>query len=341
MSSLPAGWYKDPADPETQRYWDGEGWLGKAIPADAVPPDGPPVEEPPRVAEPPVAPDTPPAGQGPPPPASGPPSAHPAQQPPPPGHPPPGWPPQGYPPPGYPLPGHPPQAWGPPPGWAPPPGWTPPPGWIPPPGFPMGAIPYPVPAQPHGFALAGLGTRLLARIVDIIAVLLLNVVVNGYFGYEFAREFAPIWRAAMADPFGDQPQPTARMESLIWAMLIVATLLWLLYEAPSTATRGQTLGKRIMHIKVVRLENTEPLGFGRAFRRWARLGLWTPFWGCLGIGLLFQLIDSASPLFDPRLRQALHDKTAATVVVALPPNDRRPVGTASGGTNSGGSPSGS
>jgi hypothetical protein len=37
----------------------------------------------------------------------------------------------------------------------------------------------------------------------------------------------------------------------------------------------------------------------------------------------------------------LHDKTAATVVVALPPNDRQSVGTTSGGTNSGGSPSGS
>jgi uncharacterized RDD family membrane protein YckC len=123
-------------------------------------------------------------------------------------------------------------------------------------------------------------------------------------------------------------------------MLIVATLLWLLYEAPATGSRGQTLGKRIMHIKVVRLESTEPLGFGRAFRRWARLGLWTPFWGCLGLGLLFQLIDSASPLFDPRLRQALHDKTAATVVVELPPNDRQSVGTNSGGTNSGGTSSG-
>jgi uncharacterized RDD family membrane protein YckC len=198
-----------------------------------------------------------------------------------------------------------------------------------------------VQVRPHGFALAGLGARLLARILDILAVLLLNVVVNGYFAYEFAQEFAPIWRAAMANPFGDQPQPTARMESLIWAMLIVATLLWLLYEAPSTGSRGQTLGKRIMRIKVVRLESTEPLGFGRAFRRWARLGLWTPFWGCLGLGLLFQLIDSASPLFDPQLRQALHDKTAATVVVALPPNDRQSVGTTSGGTNSGGSPSGS
>jgi uncharacterized RDD family membrane protein YckC len=170
----------------------------------------------------------------------------------------------------------------------------------------------------------------MARILDILAVFLLNIVVNGYFAYEFAREFAPIWQAAMANPFGEQPQPTPRMETLLWTMLIVATLLWLLYEAPSTASRGQTLGKRIMHIKVLPLENTEPLGFGRAFRRWARLGLWTPLWGCAGLGFLMQLIDSASPLFDPHLRQALHDKTARTVVVALPPDDRQAVGTTSG-----------
>ena len=79
-----------------------------------------------------------------------------------------------------------------------------------------------------------------------------------------------------------------------WGALIVATLLWLLYEAPSTGSRGQTLGKRIMHIKVLAVENTEPLGFGRALRRWARLGLWTPLWGCAGLGFLLQLIDSAS-----------------------------------------------
>jgi uncharacterized RDD family membrane protein YckC len=191
----------------------------------------------------------------------------------------------------------------------------------------------PMPARPHGFALAGMGARLIARILDILAVLVLNVLVNGYFGYEFAREFAPLWQAAMANPFGEQPQPSARMETLLWTMLIVATLLWLLYEAPSTASRGQTLGKRIMHIKVLPVESTEPLGFGRAFRRWARLGLWTPLWGCAGLGFLLQLIDSASPLFDPHLRQALHDRTARTVVVALPPDHRQAVGSTSGGSS--------
>jgi uncharacterized RDD family membrane protein YckC len=192
-----------------------------------------------------------------------------------------------------------------------------------PPGMQMAAFPYSVQARPHGMALAGLGPRLVARMLDILAVLLLNVVVNGYFAYEWAKEFAPLYRDALnAVQNGrsafDSVQPTGRMEGLFWAMLIIATLLWLVYEAPAIASSGQTLGKRIMRIRVVAVESTEPLGFGRAFGRWAQLGLWTPAWNC-GIGFIIQFIDAISPVFDPKLRQAFHDKTARTVVVALPP----------------------
>jgi uncharacterized RDD family membrane protein YckC len=181
----------------------------------------------------------------------------------------------------------------------------------------------PVQARPHGYALAGLGPRLMARLIDIVAVLLLNVVVNGWFAYQWAQEFLPIYRAAMDSMRAgggsfESVSTNGRMEGLTWAMLIIATLLWLLYEAPATGSKGQTLGKRIMRIKVMALENTEPLGFGRAFGRWARLGLWTPAWYCF-IGFIIQFVDSLSPLFDPQLRQAFHDKTARTVVVALPP----------------------
>jgi len=198
-----------------------------------------------------------------------------------------------------------------------------------PPGMRMAAYPYRVEARPHGFALAGLGPRLVARLLDIFAVLLLNIVVNGYFGYQWWKEFKPLYRSMMdtmangGSAFDTPASP--RMDGLLWVMLIVATLLWLLYEAPAIAGSGQTLGKRIMRIKVVALENTEPLGFGRAFGRWARLGLWTPAWGCAGIGLVFQFINSLSPVFDPQLRQAYHDKSARTVVIALPPHHQQPV----------------
>ncbi|MEU4618509.1 RDD family protein [Actinoplanes sp. NPDC023801] len=345
MSSVPAGWYKDPADTSTQRYWDGEGWLGKAIPADAVPPDGPPAAEP----EPPA-----PAPQ--PLPVTGLPAAGP------PAPAPPGWTPQPPPPAGW-MPQPPP-----PPGWQPPPGMQPPPGWQPHPGAqphpaaqphpgaqpypgapphpgaqPMKAQPYPYPfpypmpmpaVRPHGMALAGLGKRLTARLIDIFAVLLINIVVNGYFGYLYLQDFRPAFRKYMDEVAAGNTAPilpvTDRMQTLSLAIVMIATLVWLAYEAPAIASSGQTLGKRIMGIKVVPVEKNEPLGFARAFARWGRLGIWNLFWWC-GVGLIVQFVFALSPAFDPRLRQAWHDKAAATVVVDVPPGGAPP-STPSGGS---------
>ncbi|MEU8613410.1 RDD family protein, partial [Actinoplanes sp. NPDC048791] len=192
-----------------------------------------------------------------------------------------------------------------------------PPGWGPP-----HAYAYQVQARPHGQPLAGLGRRLVARLIDIVAVLILNVLFNGWLAYQWWLEVEPIFRATMADPF-TSPQPaSARSSYLILTMLVIATALWFAYEVPALANSGQTLGKRLLQVKVVKLENTEPLGFGRAFGRWARLGMWTPLWSCYGLGFVAQLVDSGSVLFDQQLRQALHDKSAATVVVAVPPGHR-------------------
>ncbi|GGQ43157.1 RDD family protein [Couchioplanes azureus] len=295
MSALPAGWYKDPADPSTQRWWDGEGWLGSPIPADQEPPEGPPpAQEPPQEPSLPGVPATPP-GTDQPPPVWSPPPGYPP--------PPPGW----QPPPGYPPP---------PPGWQPPPGYPPPPpGWQPPPGF---MYPYPVQARPHGMALAGLGRRLVARLVDIAVVLLLNVVVNGWLAYQWWLEVEPLVRTAMTDRLATPEPASVRSQWIMMTMLLVATALWFAYEVPALANSGQTLGKRLLGVKVVKLEDTTSLGFGRAFRRWGRLGMWTPLWGCWGIGFLAQLVGSGSVLFDQQLHQALHDKTAGTVVVAAP-----------------------
>ncbi|WP_229067814.1 RDD family protein [Actinoplanes sp. DH11] len=358
MSSLPAGWYKDPADTSTQRYWDGEGWLGQAIPADAVPPDGPPaVEAEPAAATPEPAPPVPqPYAASP---TSAPPQAAAPQSAPPAYGPPPGWgqPPQGQPPQGQPGWGQPPQGqpgwgqqqpgqpWGQPPqgqpGWGQQqpgqPGWGQP-TWA---GQPPHAYLYPMPqAMPHGLPLAGLGRRLTARLIDIAVVLLLNLVVNGWFLYQYWQDFYPIFQDYMAQIEAGSTEalvaePTSRMQTLSIAIVLVATLLWLLYEAPSISSRGQTLGKRAMGIKVVPIESTAPLGFGRAFTRWARLGMWTLFWWC-GVGLVIQFLASLSPLFDSRLRQAWHDKAAATVVVALPPGTHPTAPAAPGGNLPGG-----
>ncbi|NLU77320.1 DUF2510 domain-containing protein [Micromonospora sp. HNM0581] len=281
--SVAPGWYVDPADPETRRYWDGEGWIGSPIPVDVTPPEGPPEPEPEPAPEPAAAPtpsaaDLPSGGQEPTRPS---PTGGPVQ--------------------------------GPSPDW-------PYPTW---PGRP------PAP-RPHGVPLASFGARLAARLIDFGVVLLLNALVNGWFVWRYVQELsAPLdefWRRVQAQDRTTDPLPAAgdQAGALVVTILLIATSLWLAYEVPSMAASGQTFGKRLLRVRAVPVEMDAPLGFGRALRRWNTLGLPTLLWYCCGLGLLLQLIDALSPLFDHPLRQALHDKRAQTVVVRLPrtPDDR-------------------
>ncbi|MET7876823.1 RDD family protein [Micromonospora profundi] len=350
--SVQPGWYVDPADPETRRYWDGEGWLGAPIPVDATPPDGPPPVEPPPV----------PATQGAPAatnevtgaqgwsPQSGT-TSQPGATPPPgttpqPGHDPqagqgsgwtppsgpPGWAPQGgpsgwTPPQGAPPGWTPPQAG--PPGWTPagpPPGWTPqagPPGWAPP-GAPAGWTGRPPEPRPHGLPLAGYGRRFTARLIDFGIVFALNAVVNGWFVWRWLSEMLPYWREAFrrgleGNTSTEGMPPISEQTGLLQLVIVmIAAALWLAYEVPSMGANGQTFGKRVMRIRAVPIAADQPLGLGRAFSRWSTMGLPTLLWYCAGLGLVLQLIGALSPLFDHPLRQALHDKRAQTVVVQLP-----------------------
>ncbi|MEU3454083.1 RDD family protein [Micromonospora sp. NPDC006766] len=295
--SVQPGWYVDPADPETRRYWDGEGWVGAPIPVDATPPEGPPPPEPTPATEPaPAAPEPQPGQPAAPEPQPGQPAAGP--------QPGPGWPAGGQWP-GYPAaPGHP---QGPPPGWP-------------------GRLPAP---RPHGLPLASYGARLAARLIDFGLVFLLNAVVNGWFVYRYSQEVAPYLREALrrslAGNTSTEGLPTIGEQAggLMIAILVIATALWFAYEVPSMAARGQTLGKRVMRVRALPVEADQPLGFGRATRRWSTLGMPTLLWYCCGFGLLLQFLDAISPLFDQPLRQALHDKRAQTVVVQLPREHKR------------------
>ncbi|GAB2942498.1 hypothetical protein GCM10027280_33850 [Micromonospora polyrhachis] len=318
------GWYTDPAEPTTQRYWDGEGWIGAPLPADATPPSGPPPVEPEPVPQSPAAspvggPTGTPAG----PVSPGTPEA---------GYPPPATPGADYPPPG--MPGSP----FPPPGV---PGPVPPPANGVPGPFPPHAVPpgwpHPhyyrmPPPRPHGHPLASLGARLVARLIDIGIVFLLNVVVNGWFVWRYVQEVAPLYREVFRRSLANDPsteglpQLSDQAANLPLVILLIATALWFAYEVPAVANGGQTVGKRLMQIRVVSLAEDPQLGFGRSLRRWSMpLGLPTLAWYCCGIGFVMQLIDCAFVLFDQPLRQALHDKRAATVVVQAP---KQPIGPA-------------
>jgi uncharacterized RDD family membrane protein YckC len=303
MTGVAPGWYKDPAEPTTQRYWDGEGWIGESIPADAPAPDGPPeVTSPappapvtPAAAVTPAAPRTPMPVPEPPPAVSGPSAS-----------------------PGVPGVGGPPVspgAGGPPQPGAPYPYPYP----YPYPAYPVQIAP-PAP-KPHGFPVASLGARLLARLIDIAAVFGLSAVVTSWFVIQWWREMQPwfsevLRRVGNNESTADVAQPE-RAGNLLLVIVLLIAALWFAYEVPTIANTGQTPGKRMMGIRVMRLESDQSLGFGRSIRRWNLFGLSTLLWTCFGIGFLIQFAVAFSPVLNWPLHLGLHDRSAATVVVQV------------------------
>ncbi|MGI5184186.1 RDD family protein [Dactylosporangium sp. CA-152071] len=88
------------------------------------------------------------------------------------------------------------------------------------------------------------------------------------------------------------------------------------YEFVMLGAYGETIGKRVMRLRVVRLDGDEP-GWGAAFSRTFFLTIA----GCLSCGLgglLFYL----SPLLDPGpWKRGWHDHVAATFVVSTRDSD--------------------
>jgi uncharacterized RDD family membrane protein YckC len=260
--ALKPGWYKDPADPATQRYWDGEGWTGDPLPAGVTPPPGPLGKVPPPSVQ---------------------------------------WPaPQRV-------------------AVAAPP-----------------AIPYGLVLRPYGLPVAPLGLRVLARLIDLGILLALNVVGNGWLVYLYLSDIWPTVKAYESQVLQPTPNLDAipaipgRAQWILTVIPLIAMALWFAYEVPAIAQRGQTLGKRVVGIKVLPLEGVrlpgmpppppaltvpQTIGYLRAIRRWNPLGLPVLLYTCCGIGFVLQLVDALSPTFGGPLHLAFHDKAAATVVV--------------------------
>ncbi|MGZ6897388.1 MAG: RDD family protein [Acidimicrobiia bacterium] len=96
------------------------------------------------------------------------------------------------------------------------------------------------------------------------------------------------------------------------SMYIALLGVFLLFLVPMTAMTGQTLGMRIRHVRVVRVDGS-PVGWPGAFGRFVvplALALLIPQLGALiGLGLVLWF-------FRDRNRQGFHDKLAKTLVVA-------------------------
>ena len=166
--------------------------------------------------------------------------------------------------------------------------------------------------------MAPLGSRVAARVVDILLVLLLNVIVNGYFVVQYVQEVWPAADAyAKAITTGKTAPPlelTDQASRLSWIIPLIAMGLWFAYEVPATANSGQTLGKRLLGLRVIRLFDDQMLTFGQSFRRWVVLALPSPLVGsicCLPI----ELVDLLWCTWDRPAKQCLHDKAVTSVVV--------------------------
>ena len=167
-------------------------------------------------------------------------------------------------------------------------------------------MPPPVPVSPAGVPLADYGSRLLAHLIDTVLLGVLSAIV---FVPSF---FLIVSHAPFADEADPNPLTVLGFIFLIEAGFLVFVLaLWYLYAVEWMHRSGQTLGKRIMNIRVVPLDPRLRLTRLTAFKRYAAEflpSILVPF---------YTLIDDLWPLWDRPFQQALHDKAAQTVVVKV------------------------
>jgi uncharacterized RDD family membrane protein YckC len=219
------------------------------------------------------------------------------------------------------------------PGYAPPPGYAPSPGYGPPPGggygapanyappggysVPPNAVPgygyppagaRPGPVGPGGAPLAEFWQRFVAYLVDSLIVSAAMIIpMIGIFALVLIPAIASAGTTTGPDPFG-----LLLLELLAFAIIVplqvLATYVYFVVMARKT---GQTVGKRIMKIRIVRAADGGPITPKMARRRWLVLHV------SALIAFYFSFADGLWQLWDQPYRQCLHDKCAETVVVQV------------------------
>ncbi|MEU1749497.1 RDD family protein [Micromonospora arida] len=210
-----------------------------------------------------------------------------------------------------PPPGPHPQGYAAPPQYAPP-GYAPPQWHAGPPGPP------PPPMSPGGQPLASFADRLLAWMVDTaLATAVALALFSPFFVILWLRMFSEITRTSPDGAFVE-PDPVIFLVDfylpivlLQFGLFVVMLGLYWLYHVEYLKRGGQTLGKKVMKLRVVPLDPTRTLNRGMAGRRWVVQYL---------VGSLVpggSYLDGFWQLWDKPWQQCLHDKFAETVVVRV------------------------
>ena len=141
--------------------------------------------------------------------------------------------------------------------------------------------------------LARIGARFGARVLDAIIVAVVGVVLI----------FVPAAMSSSSD--------MADFSGLGVTSILVGLVVGIGYEVVQIALWGQTVGKRMIGIKVIHAAHGGLPGWGKAFGRWAIPGLLAliPL-----VGWLLSILCYVSATWD-RVCQGWHDKAAGTLVV--------------------------
>jgi uncharacterized RDD family membrane protein YckC len=161
--------------------------------------------------------------------------------------------------------------------------------------------------------------RLLARIVDTVVISLITLPPLFWFLIWELRQLPAAFPADLETPSDIDRVTQMEFTFLGYSALLAlaSALVYFLYDWLQHARWGQTIGKRIMKIKVVAISDRTPVTGGAAAKR-AAIQVLAP--QVPGVGI-FGLVDTLWLLWDKPNRQCLHDKFAGTVVVKtrIPP----------------------
>ncbi|MEU9183059.1 RDD family protein [Streptomyces sp. NPDC048484] len=162
-------------------------------------------------------------------------------------------------------------------------------------GDPYGGGPYsndPLTGMPP---LADSGKRVLARIIDMLLVVIV------------------VWLLTWGFGVNEYDVDTDKIEyGKSFGQSLIALLLYVGYDTFMTTRSGQTLGKRWLQLRVANLDNGSTPSVQTSLVR--ALVLWVPFAFCCAC--IWTAIAGGWSFFDKPYKQGLHDKAAKTVVVS-------------------------
>jgi uncharacterized RDD family membrane protein YckC len=174
-----------------------------------------------------------------------------------------------------------------------------------------------VPVAPNGAPLAEFGDRLVAFIIDyaiLLGVGLVFTIPALILQFTLMGE----WVTEVADPTAPPPEGLEFLQLILpllfvyLGIFVLNLVLLYVYRVEMMFRTGQTVGKRVMKLRVVPVDPALTLTRAIAAKRWLIDSIATTF-----VPFLLYL-DGLWQLWDQPFRQCLHDKFAQTVVIKVP-----------------------